>query len=121
MPNMPPGTVPTTGRAETLVAATDTAGMNPMQMSEANMENGSVYYGYYCRMCHGTIGDGNGPVGQSYDPKPTDLRSASVQGMPDGQLYSAMLHGVGHDSVMVQTVLPEHRWPLVMYVKMLGK
>jgi hypothetical protein len=120
MPDMPAGTVPTTGRPMTLVAAAAKSGTNPLQTTPANLRNGGIYYGYYCRMCHGTTGDGNGPVGQSYVPKPADLTSPAVTGLSDGALYDGMLHGVGHDPVMVQTVLPQHRWPLVMYVRQLS-
>ena len=90
---------------------------NPLRATRENLENGRIYYGYYCLMCHGERGDGNGPVGESYDPKPIDLGSSAISVMTDGQIYLGMLTGPGHDSVIIQTVPPDQRWPLVMYVR----
>lgn len=117
MPAMPGGTTPVKGRAVTAVLKTSETAKNPLPATAANVRNGRIYYGYYCLMCHGEKGDGDGPVGQSYIPKPTDLSSSSVDSLSDGQLYRKMLTGNGHDPVMIQTVLPDHRWPLVLYVR----
>lgn len=121
MPEMPPGTVPVTGRSVSLTKAASTAAINPVPATADIIDDGRVYYGYYCLMCHGEIGDGEGPVGQSYVPRPKNLTAPAVATMTDGQLYYRMLHGSGHDPVMEQTVLPEHRWPLVHYVRRLAK
>jgi hypothetical protein len=121
MPDMPTGTVPTTGRLATLTQTQSTLKTNPLPQTRETIDDGRIYYGYYCLMCHGGKGDGNGPVGQSYVPKPTDLTSSEVARLTDGQLYGRMLHGPGHDPVMAQTVLPEHRWPLVHYIRTLRK
>ncbi len=117
MPSMPAGTVPTIGRLETYTQQQSNLGTSPIARTTANINDGRIYYTYYCIQCHGEDGSGNGPVGQSYVPKPTDLSSAAVTSLPDGQLYLRMLHGVGHDPVMMQTVLPQHRWPLVLYLR----
>ena len=104
------GPLPTSRQATTLTVAPATA---------RDLAAGGVYYEYYCLACHGPIGDGNGPVGESYVPRPADLRSRRVAGYSDGQLLRAMLLGVGHEPVLEYTVLPEHRWPLVHYVRQL--
>lgn len=117
MPTMPAGTVPIQGRLATLTIQQGKLSANPLPRTQENLKNGKIFYGYYCLMCHGEKGDGNGPVGQSYVPKPTDLSSSTVTAMNDGQLYYRMLNGTGHSPVLVTTVLPEHRWPLVMYVR----
>ncbi len=121
MPDMPIGTVPTSGRVATLTWNQSTLKTNPVPRTRKTVDDGRIYYGYYCLMCHGKTGDGNGPVGQSYMPKPADLTSPAVAKLTDGQLYDRMLHGPGHDPVMAQTVLPEQRWPLVHYIRSLRK
>ncbi len=121
LPPMPSGATPTKGRTITLALQASKVGTNPVSATKTNINSGRIYYGYYCLMCHGEKGNGDGPVGQSYDPKPTDLSSSAVAKMSDGQLYTAMLTGVGHDRVMVDTVLPQHRWPLVLYVRRFAK
>jgi hypothetical protein len=119
MPEKPAGTTPTTGRLVTLTAQQAKLVKNPLSVNETSLANGKIYYGYYCLMCHGEKGDGNGPVGQGYVPKPTDLPTLAK--MSDGELYRRMLTGKGHDPVMSQTVQPDHRWPLVMYVRTLSR
>lgn len=125
-----PYQLPTTQQAATL--------KNPLAASAENLARGKTYYGYYCAACHGQAGDGRTPVGESFVPVPKDLRSDNVRKMSDGQLLRAMLTGVGHapmasavnpppqakdrpqQAVLEYTVLPEHRWYIVMYVRSLG-
>ena len=121
VPDMPLNSVPTQGRIETLTEIQSRAAKNPLPATPVNIHNGELYYQYYCLMCHGKYGDGNGPVGQSYLPRPTSLYSSTVRSMTDGQLYQSMLEGLGHDPVMIETVPPDHRWPLVIYVRTFAK
>lgn len=117
MPDMPKGVVPTSGRLQTFTLEQSKLAANPLPKTSTNLQNGRIYYGYYCLMCHGAKGDGNGPVGESYVPKPADLSAPAVTKLSDGELYKRMLTGIGHDPVMGQTVLPNQRWPIVMYVR----
>jgi hypothetical protein len=93
---------------------------NPLAMTPENLLRAQAYYKYYCLFCHGERGDGNGPVGESYLPRPSDLRSGKIQSYSDGQLLRACLRGVGHEPVLEKTVLPEHRWYLALYLRALG-
>lgn len=93
---------------------------NPLPVSKENIQRGKVYYGYYCLFCHGEKGDGNGPVGQSYMPKPADLRESGIREEMDGILLRKMLTGPGHEPVLARVVEPDHRWYLVLYVHTLG-
>lgn len=117
LPRDPRGIVPTRGTYRTLTIQQSRLTTNPLPRNKTNLYNGKVFYDYYCLMCHGAQGDGNGGAGQGYYPKPTDLASPKVTGMNDGQLYYGMLVGTGHDPVMIETVHPAQRWPLVMYVR----
>lgn len=117
MPLMPTGTVPTTSRLQTITAQQSKLKTNPMPKSQAVLDDGRIFYGYYCRQCHGANGDGNGPVGQSYVPEPADLSSSAVRKLNDGQFYAGMLHGVGHDPIMSQTVPLDQRWQTVAYAR----
>ena len=38
---------------------------NPLEASEANLENGKKMYGIYCAICHGKKGDGQGYLATS--------------------------------------------------------
>lgn len=94
-----------------------------------SIENGKRAYSLYCQFCHGLRGDGNGPVGESYVPRPADLRSDRIRAMDDTTLYISMLRGVGHEliinsdtfPVLDRIVDPQYRSYLIIYVKYLGK
>jgi mono/diheme cytochrome c family protein len=93
---------------------------NPLDANEQNIAKGKIYYGYYCAFCHGQNGDGFGPVGFSYNPVPSDLRTAKVKSMNDGQLLYSMLTGTGHAPVLERTIPSECWWYLVLYVRQIG-
>ncbi len=93
---------------------------------------GRTYYQYYCAFCHGERGEGNGPVGESYVPRPADLRSPRIKAMSDGRLLRAMLTGAGHQvivspgvptsaPVLEYAVPPDYWWYLVLYVRQLDQ
>ena len=89
---------------------------------------GKVYYGYYCEFCHGEKGDGNGPVGESYVPRPADLRAEVIRHLSDSALIKAMLGGPGHSverngtlrPVLARNIPPGDLPALVKYVRVLG-
>ena len=117
MPDMPTGTVPVGGTVELPAADAE----SPLRATPDVIEEGELYYGYYCLMCHGADGRGRTPVGEAYDPAPADLAGQDVRNMADGELCRAMLTGVGHDPVMESTVTPERRWQIVAYVRELAE
>ena len=123
MPDSPPGAVPVDGSPFRLPTTAQARAMtSPLgEPSAADLPRGKVYYEYYCVSCHGDRGDGTGPVGDSFDPRPADLSARKIQAYGDGELYLAMLAGVGHANVLEYTVHPEHRWYLVAYVRTFGK
>jgi mono/diheme cytochrome c family protein len=92
---------------------------NPVADSPRARELGRIYYGYYCLMCHGAAGRGDGTVGNSYLPKPADLTDAKVQAMTDGELAFAMAAGRGHDPVLDSTVSWERRWYVAHFLRTL--
>jgi len=129
MPMPPEGTVPVQPLPTLPPAEQARSLKNPIPATEANIARGKVYYQYYCVFCHAANGDGNAAVGQSFVPVPTDLRSPKVQAYSDGELLRAMLTGPGHKPaapyagptpVLEYTVLPEHRWYLVLFVRSLS-
>ncbi|GFO62378.1 cytochrome C [Geomonas paludis] len=121
LPAPAPGAVSVTPPAGRAPAQADAAALaNPVPATPAAVAQGGVYYGYYCAFCHGDSGAGDGPVGNSYLPRPADLRLAKVAAYRDGQLLRAMLTGTGHEPVLERVVPSQHRWPLVHYLRSLG-
>ncbi|OHB64047.1 MAG: hypothetical protein A2Y76_02715 [Planctomycetes bacterium RBG_13_60_9] len=118
VPALPQGMVPVSIEAPAVPSIEESRqSRNPWPDTERTRRAGQVYYGYYCLFCHGSTGRGDGPVGRSYTPVPTDLTSPPVQDLSDGALYRAMLTGVGHDPVLPRVVTREAPWYIVSYVR----
>jgi len=87
---------------------------------------GKVIYEKKCLLCHGEMGDGNGPSAPLLDPKPRDFTkgkykvrtSASGQPPTDSDLFGIISDGMPGTSMPAWKVLSEKdRWDLVAYVK----
>ncbi|MBU5611908.1 c-type cytochrome [Geomonas azotofigens] len=121
LPAPAPGTVSVTPRPDRAPGEAEAAALvNPVPATPVAITQGRVYYGYYCAFCHGDTGAGDGPVGNSYVPRPADLRLPRIAAYGDGQLLRAMLTGTGHEPVLERVVPPGHRWPLVRFLRSLG-
>lgn len=128
LPAVPQGTVPVlafgaqkgTPDATSLIREPHLPSVrNPLDATERTHRIGQAYYSNYCAFCHGKAGHGDGPVGQSYVPAPTDLTAPAVAGLSDGDLYKGMLTGVGHDPVLGYVVDPNAPWYIVSYLRSL--
>jgi mono/diheme cytochrome c family protein len=84
---------------------------------------GEVVYTTYCRQCHGGEYDGNGTVGQSFAPLPTDLRTSRVQELADGVLFQHISYGAGsggRQPALATTLRISDRWSVIAYIKTIG-
>jgi mono/diheme cytochrome c family protein len=84
---------------------------------------GQVVYATFCKQCHGREYDGNGTVGQSFAPLPTDLRSPQVQELMDGVLFQHISYGSGSESrqpALATTIRIDDRWRVIAYIKSIG-
>ena len=121
MPVTPANTVPVRDVFEPLPSKEQAQKLaNPFDANENNIAKGKVYYGYYCVFCHGDKGDGFGPVGYSYIPVPSDLRSSRVRAMSDGEVLYSMLTGTGHTPMLQRIIPSEYWWYLVLYVRQIS-
>jgi len=86
------------------------------------INRGQAVYFNYCAQCHGKNHNGNGTVGQSFAPLPTDLRSAKVQDSSAGVLFKNISYGVpdGRQPPLHATITVDDRWRVISYVKSLG-
>ena len=96
---------------------------SPLEMKNPETINRcqAVYFNY-CAQCHGKNHNGNGTVGQSFAPLPTDLRSAKVQDSSAGVLFKNVSYGVpdGRQPPLHATITADDRWRVISYVKSLG-
>jgi mono/diheme cytochrome c family protein len=96
---------------------------SPFPKGDSNtVKLGKALYFTYCAQCHGKFHDGNGTVGQSFHPLPTDLKSVKVQTLPKGVLFKEISYGIpnGRQPPLATTIEVMDRWRIVAYLKSLG-
>ncbi len=89
----------------------------------AALRAGEIGYLTYCAQCHGRYHDGNGTVGQSFSPLPTDLRSDKIQAQTDGEIFKTISYGSmnGRHPALATTIAIPERWTITAYIKSLGE
>jgi hypothetical protein len=116
------GLVPVSGGEAVYRVTVGSDLMSPVDMTQPDViARGESVYRIYCAQCHGHNFDGNGTVGQSFAPLPTDLRSAKVQDSPPGALFKSVSYGLpgGRQPPLHATITFEDRWKVVAFVKSL--
>ncbi len=97
--------------------------VSPVDLRDSEViARGRIGYDKFCAACHGPNYDGYGTVGQSFAPRPQDLRSEHVQTEPEGELFKELSYGIEgkRQPPLATTISPTGRWEIVAYVKSLG-
>jgi len=121
--NMEAGIVPVNA-GEAIYRATPGVDLeSPLDAAEPLVvARGKAVYLTYCAQCHSYNYDGNGTVGQSFQPLPTDLRSPEVQTKPEGELFKTVSYGIPgkRQPALQTTVTIDDRWHVIAFIKSLG-
>ena len=87
------------------------------RVSEANLSQGKYLYGIYCATCHGTKGDGQGPLVQN--EKFLGIPNYKDRDITEGSIYHVIMRGRNlmgsHSSQLSAT----ERWQVVHHVEKL--
>ena len=120
MPKVPQGVIPVDGGEIQYRMAPMGSLQNPIAMTPQSVERGLKAYKWFCIQCHGTRFDGDGTVGQSFNPVPTDLRSPQVQNASDDYLFRHMSYGGDRAPALAYTVAVKDRWHIINAMRSLG-
>jgi mono/diheme cytochrome c family protein len=120
MPEMPEGVIPVQGGLHALSEMDTEALVNPLPYDQASLEQGKKAYEYFCIMCHGPRGLGNGTVGQSFYPLPTLLVDSYVQDQTDGELFYTITFGMNRMPPMYFTATENYRWAVIHHMRALA-
>ncbi len=89
------------------------ADINPLPLTECNVEKGKELYIRFCTHCHGEKGAGDGKVSMNENINPP----ANAYTKPDGQMFYSITYGKGvmgaHGSLLNQ----KERWQVINYIK----
>jgi mono/diheme cytochrome c family protein len=94
--------------------------VNPMALTQVNLERGRELYNIYCMVCHGPKGHGDGPIVNPY-PIPKSLHSENMLKWKDGHLFHVITVGQGVMPNYAQQIQPLDRWAIVNYVRALQR
>lgn len=121
---MEAGLVPFLGGESLFRAANPEVLKSPVNAADPTVvDEGKRLYFLFCQQCHGKVYDGNGTVGQSFAPLPTDLMSPRVQSQTEGQLFHHISYGIGgggRQPALATTIQVLDRWKIVAFVRSLG-
>ncbi|GGK55735.1 MULTISPECIES: c-type cytochrome [Flavobacteriaceae] len=90
---------------------------NPLELTEANLDNGKKMYDIYCMSCHGKSGAGDGVLVQR--EKFLGIPNYKDREITEGSIYHVIMHGrnlMGSHSSQLTT---KERWQVTMYVQQL--
>jgi mono/diheme cytochrome c family protein len=93
---------------------------NPVQADQASIARGNELYHIDCAQCHGPLGQGNGPVANYLQNRPSDLSGLAVQSLTDGGLFMTISIGVeGKMPALNENLTVRERWDVVNYLRTL--
>jgi mono/diheme cytochrome c family protein len=93
---------------------------NPIEADEASLARGAQLYDIHCKLCHGQLFEGNGPIAPFLASKPANLTSPIVQSKSDGSIFLTITNGVeGKMPPMNENLLVTDRWDLVNFIRTL--
>jgi mono/diheme cytochrome c family protein len=119
MPDRVPGAIPISGGIEVLSRTEPRDLKNPVPKTAAAISQGKAAYFNYCVQCHGPKADGNGTVGQSFAPLPSNLADPQVLDQSDGELFYKISLGFGRHPALASTVSEIDRWAVIYYLRSL--
>lgn len=83
------------GLAKTRSVPDDMRGRtNPVAGDAAAAAEGRRLYSISCVACHGSNGQGNGPIGRNLFPPPASLVSDEARGLTDGETFWFIRNGI---------------------------
>ena len=89
---------------------------SPIEATKASVEKGKEVYEKKCASCHGTKGDGKGPLSSGLNPKPTNFRGSHGEKMSDGEHFWKITNGRGAMPSYAKDLTEEERWHVINYI-----
>jgi len=93
--------------------------VNPLLLSDENLDRGREAYGIFCMDCHGEKGDGQGYLFTSkrYPYPPANLINEKVTGLKDGEIFHSITLGYGIMGAHGSMIRQEDRWKIIMHIR----
>jgi mono/diheme cytochrome c family protein len=102
--------------------------VNPLEKSQANIDEGKRLFSIYCMHCHGETGNGDGSLIATgkFPPPPSyyagqSSRGGKMSALTDGKIYHTITYGVNLMGSHASQVNPAERWKIIQYIHVLQK
>lgn len=102
--------------------------INPLRNEPRHLKKGKVLFyikakPVACKHCHGMLGDGNGSMALSMNPKPRNFTcTETMSKLSDGQLFWVIKNGSKGTAMSAHKYLSEKKiWQLVLYIRSLAR
>ena len=92
---------------------------NPVERTAASLDRGRDRYEIYCEVCHGAVGDGQGPVAPALFGLVPSIITEQATNYTDGYLYVLVKDGRGAMPQYGDKVRGDDRWHIVNYLRLL--
>ncbi|MEJ2758828.1 MAG: cytochrome c, partial [Anaerolineales bacterium] len=95
---------------------------NPIEADDVSIERGEILFQINCSHCHGTTGDGNGPVAPFLaNKKPANLTLDVTQQKSDGTLFLTISNGIPDTMpALNENLTVRERWDVVNFIRTLA-
>lgn len=90
---------------------------NPLEVNEANLNNGKKMYEIYCISCHGNKGAGDGVLVQR--EKFLGVPNYKDREITEGSIYHVLMYGRNLMGSHSSQLTAQERWQITMYVEQL--
>lgn len=90
---------------------------SPIPVNEKNLKKGAELYNIYCAICHGTKGDGMGPL--VTNEKFLGVPNYKDRDITEGSIYHVIMYGRNMMGSHASQLTEKERWQVVQYVQKL--
>jgi hypothetical protein len=91
----------------------------PFPITRADLLRGQERFNIYCSPCHSRVGDGNGMVVRRGFRQAANYHTDKLMKAPVGHFFDVMTNGFGAMPSYASRVLPEDRWRIAAYIRVL--
>lgn len=90
---------------------------NPLEPTEEVLASGKRLYSLHCQHCHGTNGDGQGPLNKSaqYADRVPDYRQR-IPTISEGKAFHSVTYGRNIMGAHAYILSPTERWQVISYI-----
>ncbi len=96
---------------------------NPFPITQTAIANGQELYNYYCGLCHGDKGEGDGYLvrdnGGKYPAQPANFILEEFVNASNGRYYHSIMFGKNAMGAYADKLSYEERWNVIHYIRSL--